>query len=289
MKLLAAVCFVGCLAACLAAQSPSRPTFGAASIKVNRATAGLVRVSMSPGRYSAVNVTLRLMLRQAYGIPDFRMSGGPNWIDVDRFDVEARADDAAAQGQPVTLMLRSLLEERFKLTVYTETRDSPIYALVVARSDGKPRSEIKLGSQLRRSGADCLPPTAPAGAPAPPPPPPGAGAGRGDQCPSIQGPGLISGRKMTMARLADALAPSVSRVVIDRTSLDGNFDLDLQWLPDQPRQGGPLANGAGGFVPSPDLPSIFTAVQEQLGLKLDSQRGPADILVIERAEKPTED
>jgi bla regulator protein blaR1 len=235
---------------------------------------------MSPGRYSAVNVTLRLMLRQAYGVPDFRVSGGPSWIDVDRFDVEAKADEAA-QGQAVNLMLRSLLEERFKVVAHSETRESPIYELILARSDGK------LGSQLRKAGDECLPPTTPAGAPPAPPPPPGAGA-RG-QCPSIQGPGVISGRKMTMARLSDALAGSVSRVVIDRTGLEGTFDLDLQWLPDQPRLGGPLGNGAGGFVPSQDLPSIFTAVQEQLGLKLDSQRGPVEIVVIERAEKPTED
>jgi uncharacterized protein (TIGR03435 family) len=179
-------------------------------------------------------------------------------------------------------MLRSLLEDRFKVVARTETRESPIYALILARSDGK------IGGQLRRSGEECLPPTAPPGAPAPPPPPPGAGA-RGGQCPSIQGPGLISGRKMTMARLSDALAPSVSRVVIDRTGLEGTFDLDLQWLPDQPRLGGPLGNGSGGFVPSSDLPSIFTALQEQLGLKLDSQRGPVEMLMIERAERPTDD
>jgi uncharacterized protein (TIGR03435 family) len=94
---------------------------------------------------------------------------------------------------------------------------------------------------------------------------------------------------MTMARLSDALSPSVSRVVIDRTGLEGTFDLDLQWLPDQPRLGGPLGNGSGGFVPSSDLPSIFTALQEQLGLKLDSQRGPVEMLMIERAERPTDD
>jgi len=280
MKWMLTASLVAGLAVCAAAQAPPRPSFGAASIKANRTGFGPVRVSSSPGRFSAVNVSLRVLIRTAYGLPDFKMSGGPSWIDVDRFDVEATAD-AAAVGQPINAMLQSLLEERFRLTAHMETRELPIYALIIARTDGK------LGSQLRKSGEECVPPTIPAGAPPPPPPPPGSGA-RGSQCPSIQGPGVISGRKTTMGRLADAIAGSVGRVVIDRTGLDGTFDLDLQWLPE--RVGGPPAEGRGLTWPGQsDLPSIFTALSEQLGLKLDSRRGPVDVLVIERAEKPSQE
>ena len=263
------------------AQGSPRLSFAVASVKVNKSGAGLVRLSTLPGRFSAVNVTLRMLLRNAYNIPDSRMSGGPSWIGIDRFDVEARSDGAEPAAQ-VRAMLRSLLEDRFKLNARIETRDLPVYALIVARSDGK------LGNQLRRSGDACVPPTPPAGAPPPPPPPPGA-TPTVTQCPSILAPGAISGRQLTMGRLAETLSPWIDRTVIDRTGLEGNFDVDLQWMFDRSLSGGPGDFGRGGPPPSSDLPSLFTAIQEQLGLKLASQRGAVETLLIDRAEKPVED
>ena len=264
------------------AQGSPRLAFAVASIKADTSGSGLVRLSTLPGRISAVNVTLRMLLRNAYNIPDSRMSGGPPWIGIDRFDVEARSDGAEPAGQ-VRAMLRSLLEDRFKLNARIETRDLPVYSLIVARSDGK------LSNQLRRSGDACLPPTPPAGAPPPPPPPPGGLGPTSGQCPSILAPGAISGRQLTMARLAETLSLWVDRTVIDRTGLEGNFDIDLQWMADRPLSGGPGDFGRGGPPPSSDLPSLFTALQEQLGLKLNPQRGPVEVLQIDRVEKPAED
>jgi uncharacterized protein (TIGR03435 family) len=265
------------------AQGSPRLSFAVASVKVNKSGQGLVRFSTLPGRISAVNVTLRMLLRNAYNIPDSRMSGGPSWIGVDRFDVEARSDGAEPAVQ-VRAMLRSLLEDRFKLNARIENRDLPVYALIVARSDGK------LGTQLRRSGDACVPPTPPAGAPPPPPPPPGGLGPASGQCPSILAPGSISGRQLTMARLAETLSLWVDRTVIDRTGLEGSFDVDFQWMFDRSLSGGPADPGRGGPPPpSSDLPSLFTAIQEQLGLKLASQRGAVEMLLIDRAEKPMED
>jgi len=263
------------------AQGSPRLSFAVASVKVDTSGSGLVRLSTLPGRISAVNVTLRMLLRNAYNIPDSRMSGGPPWIGVDRFDVEARSDGAEPAGS-VRAMLRSLLEDRFKLAARIEVRDLPVYSLVVARSDGK------LNNQLRRSGLECLPPTPPAGAPPPPPPPGGLGPTSG-QCPSILAPGAISGRQLTLTRLAETLSLWVDRTVIDRTGLEGNFDIDLQWMADRPLSGGPGDFGRGNPAPSSELPSLFTALQEQLGLKLNPQRGPVEVLQIDHAEKPTED
>jgi uncharacterized protein (TIGR03435 family) len=259
-----------------------RPAFDVASVKPNKSGPGLVRIGSFQGRFSATNVTLRMLLRNAYGLQDFRMSGGPSWIDSERFDIEAKADGIATP-QQVQAMLRTLLEERFKLNAKTETRELPVYALVMARNDGR------LGGQLRRAGAECLAIRTWPGAPAPPPPPPGPPPATrdGPQCGSMLVQGNVSGRKMTMERLATMLSPWVNRSVLDRTNLAGNFDLDLQWAPDQ-MPTGPF--GAPPGVPiDPNGPSLFTALQEQLGLKLDSQRGPVEVLVIESAERPTED
>jgi uncharacterized protein (TIGR03435 family) len=266
-----------------AAQDSPRLSFAVASVKVDKSGSGVVRLSTLPGRFSAVNVTLRMLLRNAYNIPDSRMSGGPSWIGIDRFDVEARSDGAEPAAQ-VRAMLRSLLEDRFKLNARIERRDLPVYALIVARSDGK------LGSQLRQSGDACLPPAPPTGAPPPPPPPPGGLGPTSGQCPSILAPGAISGRQLTMGRLVETLSLWVDRTVIDRTGLEGNFDVDLQWMTDRPLSGGPGDFGRGGPPPPlSDLPSLFTAIQEQLGLKLASQRGAVEMLLIDRAEKPTDD
>jgi len=153
--------------------------------------------------------------------------------------------------------------------------------LTVSRRDGK------LGEQMTPSGADCQPITAPKGAPPPPPPPPGGAADRRPGCPSMLSPFAISGRKMPMSLLISTLSNSLNRHIVDQTNLTGTFDLDLHWLPDQ------LPNNAGGFAPQLPIdtswPPLLTALQEQLGLKLESARGPVDVLVIESAEKPSSD
>ena len=262
----------------VAAQTP-RQAFEAASVKVNRSSGTLVSLSMPTGRLSGVNVTLRMLMRIAYQRPDFRMIGGPGWIDGDRFDVEATAGAAASVDQ-VRAMTRTLLEDRFHLKTHTESRELPVYVLSIARRDGS------LGEQIKAAGAECVPIRPPAGAPPPPPPPAGPAPAAAPRCPSMLMNGHLSARKLTIARLASTLASFVNREILDRTNLTGEFDFDLHWLPDQ------LGFIPAGAPPPPidtSAPPLFTALQEQLGLKLDSSRAPVDVLVVDSVAKPTED
>ena len=274
----------------LAAAQNGAVQFGAASVKSNRAggvTAPFGIGFLSGGRFTATNVTLQRLIAVAYGshqlLPTSRMVGGPGWIATDRFDVLAKTDDPDAarevDGVPRRfLMLRTLLADRFRLVVHNESRALPIYALVIARSDKK------LGPRLRASTIDCAESRARADATAPPPPP------RPDERPScsidVRGYSLVGGG-VTMSQLANALSDRADRVVVDRTSLTGTFDLDLAWTP---------SASASQSVPpgvqatdSSALVSIFTALQEQLGLKLESTKGPVDVLVIDHAEHPAAD
>jgi uncharacterized protein (TIGR03435 family) len=280
--------------------APAAPAFEVASIKPNNSGDGRVMLGNQPGRFTATNVTLRMLIRNAYQLQDFQISGGPGWLASDRFDIvakiEAGAQDAMPAGPPVPgqgptllqLMLRSLLAERFKLAVHTETKEQPIYALVMARSAGR------LGPELKKSETDCAALMAargrgPGRGITPPPQP-----GERMQCGIRIGPGNMSVGGMTLAQFANSLGMFVGRVVLDRTGLTGSYDFNLTWTPDQMPQRGP---GTGADQPGringveidPNGPSIFTAVQEQLGLKLDPQRGPVDVLVIDRAEHPVED
>jgi uncharacterized protein (TIGR03435 family) len=173
-------------------------------------------------------------------------------------------------------MVRTLLADRFKLTVHDEVRDLPVYALVTARSDGRP------GPQLRRVEVDC----AALYDDGPRPATPGPGK---DACGAFRGLGTsrITGHAVTMLMLANLVVRgSVGRMVLDRTGLSGAFDLDLEWTPERTALS---ADASPGAPPASEGPSIFTALQEQLGLKLDSRRGPVDVLVIDHVERPTED
>lgn len=161
-------------------------------------------------------------------------------------------------------MVRGLLADQFKLTVHTETRQVPVYALVVAKADGT------LGPQIRPSasaGRDTAPP--PSGPPDRNAPVP-CGSHRSR-------PGTMAARYQTMAELSQALSLIMGRMVVDRTGLAGKFDLEAAWTP-APGPPGPAALGVG--------PSTFTALEEQLGLSLASETGPVQYLVIDRAEKP---
>jgi len=270
-------------AALTAAQAP-RPVFEVTSVKPNTSGTFLVMIRTPPNRFSATNVTLRMLIRSAYtNIPDFRMIGGPSWMDVDRFDVDATTGQTST---PYTLeqsrrMMQSLLEDRFKLKSHVETRELPIYLLVLARRDGR------LGDQIKPSTGECKEITPPPGAPPPPPPPPGgAPAGGQRQCPSMMGMGAISGRQLSIDRLADTLAPYANRKIVNQTNLTGLFDLDLRWMPDL------LPFVPAGAPPpptDPNAPPLMTALQEQLGLRLDASRGPVEVLVIDSVEKPAAD
>ena len=273
------------------ADRADRATFEVASVKTNKSGDNRIGIGFAPGgRFRATNVPLRELIAAAYGTPQplaaFQITGGAKWVESDRFDIVAKAPgdpQPGPNGPPPAMfaMLRNLLVERFQLVVHHETKDSPIYALVLARADGK------LGPQLHPATTDCAALMAAArargGAPPPPPAP-----GERMPCGMRMFPGNLSGGGSSMGQITNVLARFVNRTVVDRTGLTGNYDLDLQWTPDQ------MPQGRGDPPPGipavdPNGPSIFTAVQEQLGLKLDSARAPVDVLVIDRAEHPTED
>ena len=270
---------------------PSGPKFEVASVKINKSGENNVRIGLQPGgRFTATNVPLRALIRFAYQLQDFQIVGGPDWVASDRlasdrFDILAKAEGEAPPTPPGTvgpiqLMLRSLLEERFKVAVHQEKRELPIYALMLARSDKR------LGPKLQASTVDCQAMVKEAMARGGPPPAPPQANGR-PVCGMRISNGQMMGGGFPLSQLAASLSGMVQRVVVDQTGLTGNFDLELTFTPDQMGQGTPPP-GAPPPAVDPNGPSIFTALQEQLGLKLDSQRGPVDVLVIDRAERPTE-
>ena len=260
------IAFLAVLVAVAQAQSPlpDRPRFEAASVKSHQSSERTRNTILPGGRYSATNVPLRMMIRSAYGIQDFQLVGGPAWLATDGYDVIAKA---ATDAPPDRLfaMVRSLLEDRFRLVAHRETRTLPIYALIRVNVD-------RLGRQLRVSDADC------GGAPVP--------AGR-PRCGILMNFGEIRGTAATFSQLATSLAPFSGRAVQDRTGATGAFDFELQFTPDPAAF--PAPQGAATAAVNDDRPSLFTAIQEQLGLKLESTTAPVEVLVIDRVERPTDD
>lgn len=257
------------------AQDGAPRAFDVVSVKANHSGSDLILMQAQPGgRIVATNVTLRLLIRNAYRVQDFQIVDAPAWMSTDRFDIEARANGNPSQAE-MQLMLRALLVEHFKLRTHTDTRELPVYDLLLARSDRR------LGPKLQRSEIDCS--NAPGNSPASPPPGPAAPGSPQLQCGFRVGPGTITARGVEIRALAASLSNTVSRIVVDRTELNGGFDVDLTWNPaDVPR----AVNGAPTDL---DQGSIFTSVQEQLGLKLQPARGPVDVLVIDGAATPADD
>ena len=267
------------------AQAPpvaAKPSFEVASVKANKTgEQGMSMATQPGGRFIATNVPLGMLIRNAFELQESQLAGLPDWATSERFDITAKAEqDVAPTNQkpsPHQLMLQSLLEERFHFKAHTETRDLPGYALVVARPDGK------LGPQMKQSDVDCAAlaaarraggPASRGGGSAPAPPSPPA-PGERRPCSMRMGRGTLTAGSMTLANLAGTLSSAVQRMVVDRTGLTGGFDFDLTYSMEQ------SADASG--------PSIFTAVQEQLGLKLDSVRIPIDVLVVDSIERPTPD
>lgn len=263
-----------------------RMTFEVASVKPNNSGELNVRFGIQPGgRFIATNVAVRQLITFAYQLQNFQLLDAPSWTQNERYDIQAIAGreippTPLGQVGPVQLMVRSLLEDRFNLVVRRETREMPTYALVLDREDGR------LGPALRRSTTDCETLLAGARRGGPPPAPNPDGT---PQCGIFGGPGRIAVGAATMAQVAQMLSTQVQRTVIDKTGLEGNFDFLLTFMPDQLPQG--LGPGAGIQAPpiDPDSPSIFTALQEQLGLRLQGGRGPVDVVIVERIERATPD
>ena len=241
-----------------AAVTPQAQSFEVASIKPNRTGSESSTLNIQPGgRWTGVNITAQALILRAYRIQPSQLIGAPDWVSTERFDLIA----TAAAGTPQELMpsmVRALLADRFKLTVHQESREMPVYALVPARPD---RS---LGPRLKTSDiADCKPGQAVL-------PPPRAGAVA--PCSMQMTDGRMQARAFELSQLATNLGPRVDRVVVDRTGLEGRFDIDLEWT----------HSGS-------DPQALLTALEEQLGLKLEGEVAPVTVTVVDRIEPPTPD
>jgi uncharacterized protein (TIGR03435 family) len=268
MSKLLAVALSGIFVVQLQAQVPSAkpaPTFEVASIKPNNSGGTNTLFGIQGDRFTATNTTLRELVRLTYQVRDLQLLGAPDWIAAEHFDIVAKATAPLKSGV-VPDELKQLLSDRFGLKVHSESRELPIYALVVARTDGtsspglRPVETDRCPDAVARAEA-----RARSGQPPPPPTP-----GQRMTCGLRFNPGSLNGGSISLAPLAQALSPVVGRVVVDRTGLTGKFDFDLSWASD------PNADSIG--------PSIFTALQEQLGLRLESTRGSVDVLVIDQVE-----
>jgi uncharacterized protein (TIGR03435 family) len=264
------------------------PTFEVASVKPNKSGDQRAMLSLPPtGRLTATNVPLRLLLRQAFDVQDFQLVGGPSWVNTDRFDIVAKAPDGVTDQNQIRPMLLALFADRFKLVTHTETREMPIYSLVLARSDGR------LGPKLSVTKVDCAAMfSGRRGAPLPPPPPAPAQLPPPIECGVTIGTGMMNVGGMAMLEFARALSQFAGRIVLDRTGLKERYSFQLQYAPEGRGFGPGPGLGPAGPEPAavdPNIPSLFTALQEQLGLKLESDKAPIDVIVIDRIEQPIED
>ena len=277
------------------AQTPAatdKPKFEVAAVRENTGNEGKVMIAIQPGgRFTVVGAPLAELIRLAFGVQRNQLIGAPDWSETARFDITAKAE-GDIQGTPpggppgqLNFMLRDLLEDRFKLRAHRETRELPIYALTLARSDKK------LGDGLRPSTVDCAAMRGRGARMGPPPAPPPPGPlppGERPPCGMRVAPNQVVAGAATLAQLTQMLSQFTQRIVIDRTGLTGSFDIDLTFTPERMPQGAPPP-GAPPLTIDPNGPSLFTAVQEQLGLKLESDRAPVEVLVIDHVERPTPD
>lgn len=249
-----------CLAGGMYGQPSAPPlTFAVASVKPSAEVHGMFVRYLPGGGLRVSEANLKNLIALAYGVREFLVLGGPAWVDTGRFDIDARpetSDAADAGAEParrgeeqrqVMERLRSLLADRFQLIFHRETREQPVYALVVAK-----------GGPILQESTD-------------------------DRSRIRMGRGTITGHAAGLGLLALNLSNELSRRVIDRTGLTGKYDFELRWPPEAPSA--PTADVPP--PPDPNAPSVFTALQEQLGLRLESQRGPVEVFIIDRAEKPS--
>jgi uncharacterized protein (TIGR03435 family) len=262
------------------AQPAARPKFDVASVKASNVQ-GMRFVRPAPGRLLA-DAPVKMLMQNAYTLQPFQVVGGPAWIDSENYEIEGKAGSNASPAQ-LFLMLQSLLEDRFQLKVHHDTHDLPIYTLVAAKGG------VKLPAPKAGS---CSPPPpdappewaggriAPPGGPQPPLP----------RCGSVrvmleQDGARLQGGKVPMAEFARILSMALGRTVVDKTGYSELFDLQLDFMPDSTTAALP--------PPPPEAPvdsknpSILSALQQQLGLRLESGKGPVDVLVIDHVERPT--
>jgi len=260
----------------LQAQAPeTRQAFDVASIKRETGvSSGVTFAARAGGTLTVINNPLTNVIDNAYGIRRYQLIGGPDWINSDRYNIQAKATGDATRAEMMA-MLQSLLEDRFKLTVHRETRELPIYVLTVAKGG------IKL-QPAREGGCVNVDPRYPRRpAPGEKPTP---SCGNNNITASTWNASAID-----MASAAAALVGVLGRNVIDRTGITGKYDIHVQWTPDQAPAGVDNAGQANALASESAAPPLVTVLEQDLGLKLESTRGPIDVLIIDRVERPSED
>lgn len=251
------------------AQSPEitkdGPSFEVASIKPNKEGGHGISIMIAPGgRFQATNVTPKALIMLAYDIRPYQLSGGPSWLDSEHYDIVATPGGEHGKEpdrDTMKLMVRKLLADRFQLVVHKDSKEAPIYALVVGKSGPKlkPAQNPDEKKQMNRMGR-----------------------------------GTLTSQGTTLERFAQSLSMMVGRNVMDKTGLAGVYDIDLKWTPDDAEQGvmrqymGGEKPGGGPPPADPNGPSLFAAIQDQLGLKLEPQKAPVELVIIDRIEKATE-
>jgi uncharacterized protein (TIGR03435 family) len=240
------------------AQPPARPPkYEVSSLKPHAGDARFTFHIEPSGTMVATGITLRRLMMTAWNVQGFRIVGGPDWASSRSWDVQAKHDGAVFPDQ-VHQMLRMLLEERFRLRVRAEQRQLPVYELVVDRKGSKVPATKGAHTEPAFNTA----------------------------------PGALQITNVTSATFASQLSYSLARPVIGKTGLSGNFDFAFTWTPEPGEDGGPATAGLPPEIvrsraATPDGPSIFTAIRDQLGLRLESARGPVDVIVIDDVQLPT--
>ena len=255
------------------AQTPLK--FEVASIRPSNSADRRLFLDVQPGgRFIARNFSVKRLIEWAYDIKDFQISGGPGWMGSDLYDISANAENSGNPDKS-NLRLQSLLAERFQLVIRREAQDVPVYALVVAKNGPKfkdaKESDPNIVDLSKRPDL--------------------AGRGGRPRFTMIRR-GRLTAQGGDMRLLVSELSNFLGRTVVDKTGLTGTYDLKLEWQPDENQvamfQALGVPEGFGAPAPDPLGPSLFAALEEQLGLRLDSQRGSVEMFVIERIERPSE-
>jgi uncharacterized protein (TIGR03435 family) len=261
--------------------STAQPVFEVASVKLNKRESGMMRLGLWGERFLVSGLTTQGLIRETFGIQDDQIIGQPRWLNSETYDIEAKVEQTVADRLnrlsfderfvEYRRMLETLLADRFKLAFHRESRELPMFALVVAKKGSK-IEEAKPGDTYPDGMKDL------------------EGKGHGDVM-SIRR-GQLVGQGIPISNLVEMLSQlGLGLVIVDKTGLTAKYDFTLKWTPDQ---GTPKFKGADGSVqPAGPLadsfgPSLFTAMEEQLGLRLERQKGPVDVVVIDHVERPSE-
>lgn len=243
------------------------PAFDVASVKLNTSGDTPWQIRIPPGgRVTATNATLRALITSAYQIQDFDLEGGPGWVATDRYDIEAKVS-GSPEPPEILRMLQTLLADRFKLVIHQEQRQRPMYTLTV--SPGGPRLESphdQCNARFVQTAPDQ----------------PICNGFRYSAADVARGRS-VRGFSVTMDRFSYFLSRELGRAVVNKTELNGSYDLTLKWTPANLANNGPDLPDPG----DPGSPDIFTAIREQLGLRLAAERGPVPTMVIDSVERPS--